>query len=75
MPVAFSTSDGAEFRNPMGVLMIGGMTSSMLLTLYVVPVFYTLVAAARRRIGRGSAAPVELSEAPPVAPASLRKSA
>jgi hypothetical protein len=27
------------------------MTSSMLLTLYVVPVFYTLVAGARRRLG------------------------
>ena len=43
IPVALSRSDGAEFRNGMGLLIIGGLMSSMLLTLVVVPVFYTLV--------------------------------
>lgn len=42
IPVAFSTSDGAEFRNPLGMIVIGGMLSSTLLTLLVVPVVYTL---------------------------------
>jgi HAE1 family hydrophobic/amphiphilic exporter-1 len=43
LPVAFSRTDGAEFRNAMGILLIGGLLSSMLLTLVVVPVFYTLI--------------------------------
>jgi len=42
VPVALSTSDGAEWRNPMGVLVIGGLASSTLLTLLVVPVIYSL---------------------------------
>ena len=42
VPVAFSTSDGAEFRNSLGVIIIGGMFSSTMLTLLVVPVVYTL---------------------------------
>jgi HAE1 family hydrophobic/amphiphilic exporter-1 len=37
-------SQGAEFRNGMGVLIIGGILSSTLLTLFIVPVAYTLMA-------------------------------
>jgi len=44
IPVALANSDAAEFRNPMGVLVIGGLASSTLLTLLVVPVAYTLLA-------------------------------
>jgi HAE1 family hydrophobic/amphiphilic exporter-1 len=44
IPVAISTSQGAEFRNGMGVLIIGGILSSTLLTLFIVPVAYTLMA-------------------------------
>jgi HAE1 family hydrophobic/amphiphilic exporter-1 len=56
IPVAISTSQGAEFRNGMGVLIIGGILSSTLLTLFIVPVAYTLMADAfawfRRVTGR-----------------------
>jgi HAE1 family hydrophobic/amphiphilic exporter-1 len=75
IPVALSTSDGAEFRNPMGILVIGGLLSSMFLTLFVVPVFYCLIAAVGERLG-GSRAPV--ASHPEVAPsdaAPLRQSA
>jgi HAE1 family hydrophobic/amphiphilic exporter-1 len=44
IPVAISVSQGAEFRNGMGVLLIGGILSSTLLTLFIVPVAYTLMA-------------------------------
>ena len=44
IPVAISTSQGAEFRNAMGVLIIGGILSSTFLTLLIVPVAYTLMA-------------------------------
>jgi hydrophobic/amphiphilic exporter-1 (mainly G- bacteria), HAE1 family len=43
IPVALARSDGAEFRQPMGVLVIGGLVSSTLLTMVVVPVAYVLV--------------------------------
>jgi HAE1 family hydrophobic/amphiphilic exporter-1 len=43
LPVAFGTGDGSEWRNPMGLIAIGGLCTSTLLTLLVVPVAYTLV--------------------------------
>ncbi len=52
IPVAISMSQGAEFRNGMGVLMIGGILSSTLLTLFIVPVAYTLMADAYVWFGR-----------------------
>lgn len=43
LPVAFSDAAGAEFRASIAVLTIGGMATSTLLTLLVVPVIYDLV--------------------------------
>jgi HAE1 family hydrophobic/amphiphilic exporter-1 len=43
LPVAFGQGDGSEMRNPMGVIAIGGLATSTLLTLIVVPVAYTLI--------------------------------
>ena len=43
LPVAFGRGDGAEWRNPMGVIAIGGLITSTLLTMVVVPVVYTLL--------------------------------
>ena len=43
LPVAFGSGDGSEWRNPMGIVCIGGLLTSTLLTLIVVPVVYTLV--------------------------------
>jgi len=44
IPVALASSDGSEWRNGLGFLIIGGLTSSTLLTLVVVPAAYTAVA-------------------------------
>jgi HAE1 family hydrophobic/amphiphilic exporter-1 len=44
IPVALSQSDGAEWRNPMGFIIIGGLTTSTLLTMVVVPAAYAGVA-------------------------------
>lgn len=52
IPVALATSDAAEFRNPMGVLVIGGLSSSTLLTLLVIPVAYTLLSDMRIVVAR-----------------------
>jgi HAE1 family hydrophobic/amphiphilic exporter-1 len=43
LPVAFSSGDGSEWRNPMGLISIGGLAASTILTLLVVPVVYTLI--------------------------------
>jgi HAE1 family hydrophobic/amphiphilic exporter-1 len=52
IPVALSNSDGAEWRKPMGALVIGGLLSSTFLTLLVVPVVYTLADDLRAAPGR-----------------------
>ena len=52
VPLAVSNSQGSEFRMGLGILMIGGMISSTLLTFVVVPVAYTFLADAKRYIDR-----------------------
>jgi HAE1 family hydrophobic/amphiphilic exporter-1 len=53
VPVAVARGDGAEMRVPMAIAIIGGLVSSTVLTLVVVPVFYTLL----DRLKRVRAAP------------------
>lgn len=43
LPSAMDTSVGAEMRQPMAIAIIGGLISSTLLTLLVIPVVYTLL--------------------------------
>jgi HAE1 family hydrophobic/amphiphilic exporter-1 len=43
MPVAFAFSEGSEFRAPMGQAVIGGLITSTLLTLFIVPVVYSVL--------------------------------
>ena len=43
LPVALGIGPGAEMRAPMARAVIGGMTSSTILTLVVVPVIYTII--------------------------------
>ncbi|NOY87761.1 MAG: efflux RND transporter permease subunit [FCB group bacterium] len=43
LPLAFALGPGAEMRAPMARAVIGGVISSTLLTLVVVPVVYTLI--------------------------------
>jgi len=42
LPIALASGNGAELKNGMAWVIIGGLTSSMLLTLLVVPVVYCL---------------------------------
>jgi HAE1 family hydrophobic/amphiphilic exporter-1 len=43
LPIAIGTGAGSESRQPMAVAVIGGLTTSTLLTLIVVPAVYTIV--------------------------------
>ena len=62
VPLAFALSEGAEQRAPMGQAVIGGVITSSLLTLVVVPVIYCylddLVQWSKRRWGSSDKVPV-----------------
>jgi HAE1 family hydrophobic/amphiphilic exporter-1 len=74
IPVALARGDGAETRVPMAVAIIGGLVTSTVLTLGIVPVFYSgldqLRSWAMRRLGR--AAPAQAAEPPHPAPQPAR---
>ena len=56
IPVALGHGEGADFRAPLGRAIIGGVITSTLLTLLVIPTFYDILAgwrdAMRRLFGR-----------------------
>jgi HAE1 family hydrophobic/amphiphilic exporter-1 len=52
LPIALSTSPGSEYRTPLALVLIGGMSSSTVLTMLVVPTIYTLLDAVRQRVPR-----------------------
>ena len=43
VPLALATGPGAESRNPLGIVIVGGLAISTLLTLFVIPIFYILL--------------------------------
>ena len=61
VPLALATGAGAESRRQIGMVIVGGMTLGTLLTLFVVPTVYTLLARRRRTSVAG---PVHEAAAP-----------
>src|SRR5690554_2682247 len=55
LPMAISTSAGAEVQQPLATVVIGGMVTSTLLTLFVLPILYrwTETHSLRPSIGKG----------------------
>jgi hypothetical protein len=53
LPVAFGVGEGAETRSPMGVSVIGGLLTSLFLTLAVVPAAYDLFDDGQEWLKRG----------------------
>jgi multidrug efflux pump len=59
VPLAIGTGDGAEFRQPLGISIVGGLIVSQMLTLYTTPVVYLYLDrfslwTRRMREGRGA---------------------
>lgn len=52
LPTAISRGEGSEFRAPMAIAVIGGVVSSTLLSLVVVPAVYLLIEGAKARLAR-----------------------
>ncbi len=42
LPMAISTSEGSEMRAPMAITVLGGLTATTFLTLFVIPIIYSL---------------------------------
>ncbi|PYK98731.1 MAG: hypothetical protein DME19_11360, partial [Verrucomicrobia bacterium] len=65
LPIAIGFGAGAESRRPMGVAVVGGMLTSTFLTLFVIPVAYTLFSDLAARFHRKPAtAPANLEQVP-----------
>ncbi|MCS6981207.1 MAG: efflux RND transporter permease subunit [Flavobacteriales bacterium] len=63
LPIALNKSAGAEVKNGMAWAIIGGLTSSLLLTLVVVPCVYYILEGFRLRLGfRPPSQPVPVAE-------------
>ncbi len=59
LPTALGRGMGSEFRSPMAIAVIGGVLTSTLLTLWVVPVVFLWVERLRGGRGRAAVVPVE----------------
>jgi len=66
VPLAFALSEGSEMRAPMGQAVIGGVITSSLLTLVVVPVVYCYLDDLGQWMGRlfGLPAPTLIAPSP-----------
>ena len=64
LPMAVSTSAGAEVQRPLATVVIGGLITSTLLTLVVLPVLYALFSKVRKNTSRPGVSPNALGHKP-----------
>jgi multidrug efflux pump subunit AcrB len=58
VPIALGYGSGGEARQPLGLVVVGGLMFSQLVTLYLTPVFYTYMAALQDKLGKKKGASV-----------------
>ncbi len=59
VPLMLATGSGAELRQPLGLVLVGGLLLSQLLTLFTTPVIYLFFDRLSQRFGRRGAVPSE----------------
>ncbi|MCQ4232494.1 MdtB/MuxB family multidrug efflux RND transporter permease subunit [Pseudomonas stutzeri] len=59
IPLMLATGSGAELRQPLGLVLVGGLLLSQLLTLFTTPVIYLFFDRLSQRFGRRGAVPSE----------------
>ena len=70
LPTATSNGEGSEFRSPMAIAVIGGVISSTILSLVVVPVVYLTIENSKGFLAKlFGMTPAPKPEAAPPAPA------
>ncbi len=67
VPIALGYGAGGEARQPLGLVVVGGLLFSQLVTLYLTPVFYTYMANAQDWFGRRKKAQAKTAQLAPVA--------
>jgi HAE1 family hydrophobic/amphiphilic exporter-1 len=68
LPVAIGTGEGGDFRAPLGRAVIGGVVTSTLLTLLVIPTVYEILDGARTRALRALRRKPRATPTPPEGP-------
>ena len=69
LPLMLSSGSGAELRQPLGLVMVGGLLVSQVLTLFTTPVVYLFFdRLARRSQGKETSAPVPANAEPEQSP-------
>jgi hypothetical protein len=61
LPLMFSSGSGAELRQPLGLVMVGGLLVSQVLTLFTTPVVYLYFDRLRQRMEAKRKAPVRVA--------------
>ena len=50
LPLALSLGDAATSRQPLGIVIVGGVLFSLVLTLFVIPAMYTYLSRSRKYV-------------------------
>jgi multidrug efflux pump subunit AcrB len=52
LPIAIGAGAGSELRSPMAIAIMGGLLTSTMLSLFVIPVVYSLMAELKLKLNK-----------------------
>lgn len=64
LPMCFASDGSASMMQPIGVAVVGGLTSSTFITLFFIPVFYSLIMK-EKKVTKSSIVPVPIDQLKP----------